>query len=35
MLASVPAQTKIVAGMVAHGSPQWPQYIAKEFVRLP
>ena len=25
------AQTKIVAGMVAHGPPQWPQYIATEF----
>jgi NitT/TauT family transport system substrate-binding protein len=25
------AQTKIVAGMVAHGPPQWPQYIAEEF----
>ena len=25
------AQTKIVAGMVAHGPPQWPQYIAMEF----
>lgn len=25
-----PAQTKIVAGMVAHGPPQWPQYIAEE-----
>lgn len=24
-------QTKIVAGMVAHGPPQWPQYIAQEF----
>jgi ABC-type nitrate/sulfonate/bicarbonate transport system substrate-binding protein len=24
------AQTKIVAGMVAHGPPQWPQYIATE-----
>jgi NitT/TauT family transport system substrate-binding protein len=24
------AQTKIVAGMVAHGPPQWPQYIAQE-----
>ena len=24
------AQTKIVAGMVAHGPPQWPQYIAAE-----
>lgn len=24
-------QTKIVAGMVAHGPPQWPQYIAEEF----
>jgi NitT/TauT family transport system substrate-binding protein len=24
------AQTKIVAGMVAHGPPQWPQYIAEE-----
>jgi len=25
------SQTKIVAGMVAHGPPQWPQYIAEEF----
>src|SRR4030081_1093997 len=25
------SQTKIVAGMVAHGPPQWPQYIANEF----
>jgi NitT/TauT family transport system substrate-binding protein len=25
------AQTRIVAGMVAHGPPQWPQYIADEF----
>jgi NitT/TauT family transport system substrate-binding protein len=25
------AQTAIVAGMVAHGPPQWPQYIASEF----
>src|SRR5438067_173867 len=25
------AQTRIVAGMVAHGPPQWPQYIASEF----
>jgi NitT/TauT family transport system substrate-binding protein len=25
------AATKIVAGMVAHGPPQWPQYIAEEF----
>lgn len=24
------AQTKIVAGIVAHGPPQWPQYIAEE-----
>jgi ABC-type nitrate/sulfonate/bicarbonate transport system substrate-binding protein len=24
------AQTKIVTGMVAHGPPQWPQYIATE-----
>jgi len=28
---SAEAQTKIVAGMVAHGPPQWPQYIAQEF----
>jgi NitT/TauT family transport system substrate-binding protein len=28
---SAQAQTKIVAGMVAHGPPQWPQYIAEEF----
>jgi ABC-type nitrate/sulfonate/bicarbonate transport system substrate-binding protein len=25
------AQTRIVASMVAHGPPQWPQYIAAEF----
>jgi len=25
------AQTRIAAGMVAHGPPQWPQYIAEEF----
>ena len=25
------SQTQIVAGMVAHGPPQWPQYIAMEF----
>jgi NitT/TauT family transport system substrate-binding protein len=25
------AQTKISAGMVAHGPPQWPQYVAEEF----
>lgn len=25
------AQTQIVAGMVAHGPPQWPQYVAMEF----
>ena len=25
------AQTTIVTGMVAHGPPQWPQYIAEEF----
>src|SRR5271165_6388534 len=32
LLASVAqAQTRIVAGMVAHGPPQWPQYIASEF----
>jgi NitT/TauT family transport system substrate-binding protein len=24
------AQTKILAGMVAHGPPQWPQYIAED-----
>jgi NitT/TauT family transport system substrate-binding protein len=24
------SQTKITAGMVAHGPPQWPQYIAEE-----
>jgi ABC-type nitrate/sulfonate/bicarbonate transport system substrate-binding protein len=30
-LHSAQAQTKIVAGMVAHGPPQWPQYIAEEF----
>ena len=28
---SARAQTKIIAGMVAHGPPQWPQYIAEEF----
>jgi NitT/TauT family transport system substrate-binding protein len=28
---SAQAQTKIVAGMVAHGPPQWPQYVADEF----
>jgi ABC-type nitrate/sulfonate/bicarbonate transport system substrate-binding protein len=27
---TVKAQTKIIAGMVAHGPPQWPQYIAAE-----
>jgi ABC-type nitrate/sulfonate/bicarbonate transport system substrate-binding protein len=27
----VQAATKIIAGMVAHGPPQWPQYIAEEF----
>src|ERR1041385_7208328 len=27
---SAQAQTKIIAGMVAHGPPQWPQYIATE-----
>src|SRR5215203_723882 len=35
LLALVPgaaqSQTQIVAGMVAHGPPQWPQYIAMEF----
>src|SRR5262245_37611081 len=24
------AQTKITAGLVAHGPPQWPQYVADE-----
>jgi len=28
--ATVQAQTKITAGMVAHGPPQWPQYVAEE-----
>lgn len=28
--AAAQAQTKITAGMVAHGPPQWPQYIADE-----
>ena len=28
--AAAHAQTKITAGMVAHGPPQWPQYIAEE-----
>jgi NitT/TauT family transport system substrate-binding protein len=28
--ASAQAQTRITAGMVAHGPPQWPQYIAEE-----
>jgi ABC-type nitrate/sulfonate/bicarbonate transport system substrate-binding protein len=30
MSAAAQAQTKIVAGMVAHGPPQWPQYVADE-----
>ena len=30
MSAAAQAQTKIIAGMVAHGPPQWPQYIADE-----
>lgn len=30
MSAVAHAQTKITAGMVAHGPPQWPQYIADE-----
>lgn len=30
MSAAAHAQTKITAGMVAHGPPQWPQYIADE-----
>jgi NitT/TauT family transport system substrate-binding protein len=30
MSAVAQAQTKITAGMVAHGPPQWPQYIADE-----
>ena len=29
--AQAQTQTKIVAGMVAHGPPQWPQYVAEEF----
>jgi ABC-type nitrate/sulfonate/bicarbonate transport system substrate-binding protein len=29
--AAAQAQTKITAGLVAHGPPQWPQYIADEF----
>src|ERR1051326_5446053 len=28
--AAAQAQTKITAGIVAHGPPQWPQYIADE-----
>ena len=28
--AAAQAQTKITAGLVAHGPPQWPQYIADE-----
>lgn len=28
--ATAQAQTKITAGLVAHGPPQWPQYIADE-----
>ncbi len=28
--ASAQAQTRITAGMVAHGPPQWPQYIAED-----
>ena len=28
--AAAQAQTKVTAGMVAHGPPQWPQYIAEE-----
>jgi NitT/TauT family transport system substrate-binding protein len=28
--AGAQAQTRITAGMVAHGPPQWPQYIAEE-----
>ena len=28
--AGAQAQTKVTAGMVAHGPPQWPQYIAEE-----
>ena len=30
MSGAAEAQTKITAGMVAHGPPQWPQYIADE-----
>lgn len=30
MPAAAQAQTKIMAGMVAHGPPQWPQYVADE-----
>jgi len=29
--AQAQTETKIVAGMVAHGPPQWPQYVADEF----
>jgi ABC-type nitrate/sulfonate/bicarbonate transport system substrate-binding protein len=28
------AQTKIITGMVAHGPPQWPQYVATELAWL-
>ena len=30
LASNVLAQTRIAAGMVAHGPPQWPQYIAAE-----
>ncbi len=30
MAGAAQAQTKITAGLVAHGPPQWPQYIADE-----
>jgi ABC-type nitrate/sulfonate/bicarbonate transport system substrate-binding protein len=30
MSGAAEAQTKIMTGMVAHGPPQWPQYIADE-----
>ena len=28
--AAAQAQTKITTGVVAHGPPQWPQYVADE-----
>ena len=30
LMSSAQAQTKIIAGIVAHGPPQWPQYIGAE-----